>query len=129
MPGVARRLSAEVLIPPHADVANAIGAVTGSVVQRIQVQITPLGEGDQLRVHLPEGVQDFASLEDATAHTRRVMLAHVEQLALQAGGEEIETHVNQRDFWIPVLGATSDKLYLGSELTFSAVGRPSPARR
>jgi N-methylhydantoinase A/oxoprolinase/acetone carboxylase beta subunit len=129
MPRVANRLNTELLIPPHAEVANAVGAVTGSVVQRAQTLISPLGEGDQLRVFLPDGVQDFPTLEAAISHTRKVMLAHVEDLATQAGGEQIETHVNQRDFWIPVQGAPTEKLYMGSELTFSAVGRPSPARR
>jgi N-methylhydantoinase A/oxoprolinase/acetone carboxylase beta subunit len=128
MPGVAHRLNTEVLIPPHAEVANAVGAVTGSVVQRTQALISPLGDGDQFRVYLPGGVQDFLTLEEAISHTRKVMLAHVEELASQAGGEQIETHVNQRDFWIPVKGAPTERLYMGSELTFSAVGRPSPAR-
>jgi len=129
MPGVAKRLNTEIVIPSHAEVANAIGAVMGSVVQRARVLITPLDDSEQLRAYLPGGTQDFATLADATLHTRKTMLAHVEELAARAGGEEIETDVNQRDFWIPVQGATSEKLYMGSELTFSAVGRPSPARR
>lgn len=129
MPDVARRLNTELVIPPHADVANAVGAVTGSVVQRAQAQISPLVEDDRLRAYLPDGVQDFPTLEDAITHTRRVMLAHVEQLATEAGGEQIETHMNRRDFWVPLPGSPSEKIYMGSELTFSAVGRPSPAKR
>jgi N-methylhydantoinase A/oxoprolinase/acetone carboxylase beta subunit len=129
MPGVAHRLHTEALIPPYADVANAVGAVTGSVMQRAQALISPLDEVDQVRVYLPDGVQDFPTLEEAILHTSKVMLAHVEELASQAGGEQIETHVNRRDFWIPVQGAATEKVYMGSELTFSAVGRPSPARR
>jgi N-methylhydantoinase A/oxoprolinase/acetone carboxylase beta subunit len=129
MPGVVQRLNTEVVIPPHAEVANAVGAVTGSVVQRAQALIGPIGEGEQLRVYLPFGAQDYLTLADAILHTRETMLAHVERLAAQAGGEQIETHVNQRDFWVPVKGAPTGKLYMGSELTFSAVGRPSPARR
>jgi N-methylhydantoinase A/oxoprolinase/acetone carboxylase beta subunit len=128
MPGVAQLLNTEVVIPPHAEVANAVGAVTGSVVQRAQAIISPLEDGNQLRVYLPDGIQDFQSLEDASLHARKILLAHVEELATQAGGEQIETHVSQRDFWIPVQGAPSEQLYMGSELTFSAVGRPSPAR-
>jgi N-methylhydantoinase A/oxoprolinase/acetone carboxylase beta subunit len=129
MPSVGHRLNTEVVIPLHAEVANAVGAVTGSVVQRAQAQISPLGEGEQLRVYLPSGAQDYLTLGDAILHTRETMLAHVVELATEAGGEQIETHVNQRDFWIPVKGAPTQKLYMGSELTFSAVGRPSPARR
>jgi N-methylhydantoinase A/oxoprolinase/acetone carboxylase beta subunit len=129
MPGVAIRLNTEVVIPPHADVANAVGAVTGSVVQRATAQIGPTGDGDSLRAYLPDGVRDFATLDDAVAYTRRIMLAHVEQLAALAGGDQIETHMSRRDFWIPLQGSPTEKVYMGSELTFSAVGRPSPARR
>jgi N-methylhydantoinase A/oxoprolinase/acetone carboxylase beta subunit len=129
MPGVGRRLDTEVIIPPHAEVANAVGAVTGSVAFRAQAQISPLAEGEQLRAYLPNGTLDFPTLEDAISHTREVMLAYVEELANRAGGEQIETHSNRQDFWIPLPGSQSEKLYLGSELTFAAVGRPSPARR
>jgi N-methylhydantoinase A/oxoprolinase/acetone carboxylase beta subunit len=128
MPGVAKRLKAEVIIPPHADVANAIGAVTGSVVQRAQAQVGPSDEGDTIRLYLPEGVEDFGTVEDAIAHAEKVMSAYVRQLASQAGGEEVQTHMARRDYWIPVQGTAAGSVYMGSELTFSAVGRPSPAR-
>jgi N-methylhydantoinase A/oxoprolinase/acetone carboxylase beta subunit len=129
MPGVARRLNVEVLIPSHADVANAIGAVTGSVIQRAHVQISQLGDDGTFRAYLPEGVEDFDTLEAAISHTETVMLTYVRQLAVRAGGEEIHTHVSRRDFWIPVGSSNAERLYMGSELTFGAVGRPSPARR
>jgi N-methylhydantoinase A/oxoprolinase/acetone carboxylase beta subunit len=128
MPGVAKRLNAEIVIPPHADVANAIGAVTGSVVQRAQAQVSPSHEGDKIRLYLPEGVEDFGTVEDAIARAEKVMSAYVQQLASQAGGEEVQTHMTRRDHWIPVQGTAVESLYMGSELTFSAVGRPSPAR-
>jgi N-methylhydantoinase A/oxoprolinase/acetone carboxylase beta subunit len=129
MPGVGQRLNTEVLIPAHAEVANAVGAVSGSVVKRAQALIQPLGEGDQLRVYLPDGVKDFSGIDEAIQYVRKVMIPYVEGLVSQAGGEQIETHVSRQDFWVPVRGVPGEKLYMGSELTFGAVGRPSPARR
>lgn len=126
MPGVARRLHSELVIPDHSDVANAVGAVAGSVVERCRVVIHPLPEEAGLRVHLPHGTADFAGLEEAVAHAQGVMLPHVEALARSAGAGQLETRVERQDHWAPTPGG--DRLYLGSELTFTAVGRPSPAR-
>ena len=41
-PQVAAALHTEVIIPEHAEVANAVGAVSGGIVQRLQVLISPL---------------------------------------------------------------------------------------
>jgi N-methylhydantoinase A/oxoprolinase/acetone carboxylase beta subunit len=129
MPGVAERLHTELIIPSHAEVANAVGAVAGGVVQRVRILISPLPEGDQLRLHLPTEMHDFGGLEDAAAYALDRMLPYMEMMARQAGAEEIETHVDREDHWVPLRDSDRATLYMGSELTFSAVGRPSPARR
>jgi N-methylhydantoinase A/oxoprolinase/acetone carboxylase beta subunit len=61
MPRVAEQLHTRLIIPPHAEVANAVGAVAGGVVQRQRVLITPMDGTDRVRVHLPDGVRDFHS--------------------------------------------------------------------
>ncbi len=83
MPEAARRLNTELVIPPHAEVANAVGAVSGSVVVRQRVLINPLADEELLRAHLPDGPQDFEKLEDAVAHTLQVV---PELLEAQARG-------------------------------------------
>ena len=129
MPGVAERLHTELVIPPHAEVANAVGAVAGGIIQRVRVLINPLGdEEEQLRLHLPDGVHDFHGLEQAVQYAQEVMLPYVTALARQAGAEEIETQVSRQDHWVGVQGRRRAKLYLGTDLIFSAAGRPSPAR-
>jgi N-methylhydantoinase A/oxoprolinase/acetone carboxylase beta subunit len=123
MPRAARQLNTELVIPPHAEVANAVGAVTGSVVQQIRVVIQPL-DGDQFRVHLPDGVHDFSTLADSVRYVEETMRARVETMAQQAGAHHIEVRVEREDKTAPVRG---DRLYLGTEMTFTAVGRPSLA--
>ena len=124
MPRVAERLHTELTIPPHAEVANAVGAVVGSVIQRLRVLIAPLdldrGERSRLhlRVHLPDGVRDFVGLEQAVRCTQQVMSAHAEALARQAGAGQVEVQMARRDRWV-------GDFYLNTELIFTAVGRPS----
>jgi N-methylhydantoinase A/oxoprolinase/acetone carboxylase beta subunit len=127
MPRVAEKLNTRLVIPSHAEVANAVGAVAGGVVQRQRVLITPIEDGDALRLHLPQGVHDFHDLEEAVRYARRHMIPWVKNRARQAGAAQVEVNMSRHDRDVLVQAGWGDKLYLGTELIFTAVGRPSPA--
>ncbi len=127
LPRTARQLNTELVIPAHADVANAVGAVAGSVVQRLQAMLRPLSDDHHVRLHLPEVVLDFPSIEEGVAHAEQVMLPEIRALAHRAGAGEIEVHTLREDHYAPTKGGWDDQVYLGTELTFTAVGRPSLA--
>ena len=126
LPQVAARLHTELVIPPRAEVANAVGAVAGGIIQRRQALISPLGDERHVRLHLPAGVQDFAQIEAAVEHAQAVMLPWVEALATQAGAEQVVTQMTRHDQIAP--DARGGEIYLGTELTFVATGRPRVAR-
>jgi N-methylhydantoinase A/oxoprolinase/acetone carboxylase beta subunit len=123
MPRAARQLNTELVIPPHAEVANAVGAVTGSVVQQVRVTIQPL-DGNEFRLHLPDGVRDFSTLAESVRYAEEKMTERAETMAREAGAHHIEVRVEREDKTAPVRG---DRIYLGTEMTFTAVGRPSLA--
>jgi N-methylhydantoinase A/oxoprolinase/acetone carboxylase beta subunit len=127
MPRVAERLHTRLIIPPHAEVANAVGAVAGGVVQRYRVLISPIEEGEALRVHLPQGVRDFSSLDEAVAHAEEEMDGWIRSQARRAGAVQVEVQMERQDREALVSSGWGDQIYLGTELTFTAVGRPSPA--
>ncbi len=129
LPQVAAQLHTELIIPPHAEVANAVGAVSGSIVQRVQAFITPLDAEGGVRLHLPDGVRDFRGLREAAVYADEVMPGRVEALAQRAGAEQVEVRATRVDQTAAVKGSLNQTVYLGSELTFVAAGRPSPARR
>jgi N-methylhydantoinase A/oxoprolinase/acetone carboxylase beta subunit len=129
MPRAAERLHTQLIIPPHAEVANAVGAVAGGVVQRQRVLITPLEDGETLRLHLPQGVQDFRHLEEAVAYAQKEMIPWAEALARRAGAAQVEVQMERQDRDVLVRAGWGDRLYLGTELIFTAAGRPSPATR
>ncbi|HNS52232.1 MAG TPA: hydantoinase/oxoprolinase family protein [Anaerolineae bacterium] len=128
MPRMAEMLHTRLVIPPHAEVANAVGAVAGGVIQRTQVLITLHESGGALRLHLPEGVHDFTLLEEAVACAQERMTPWMEERAREAGAGVVEVHMARRDNEAVVRVGWGDKIYLGTELTFTAAGRPSPAR-
>jgi N-methylhydantoinase A/oxoprolinase/acetone carboxylase beta subunit len=127
MPPVAERLHTRLIIPHHAEVANAVGAVAGGVVQRQRVLITPLEDGETLRLHLPQGVYDLGDLNEAVAYAQAQMIPWMEWLARQAGASQVEVQMLRQDREVVVKAGWGDRLYLGTELVFTAAGRPSPA--
>ncbi len=128
MPRVSQQLETELVIPSYAEVANAVGAVTGSVVQQIRVTIQPLGEDEGMRLHLPGGVHDFPGLTEAVRYAEEQMVPHVESQARRAGADHVEVRVERVDNYAPLGGrARGRRIYLDSVLTFTAVGRPAVA--
>jgi N-methylhydantoinase A/oxoprolinase/acetone carboxylase beta subunit len=124
LPRLARQLCTELIVPPHAEVANAVGAVSGSVMQQLRAVIRPLKADQVFRLHLPDGVHDFPTVEAAVAYAQRVMPSEAAELARQAGADHIEVRLSRVDQEAPTAMAEDDQVYLGTELTFTAVGRP-----
>ncbi len=127
-PLVAQQLHTEVIIPPHAEVANAIGAVVGGVVQKMRVEIHPLDDESGFRAHLPGGVQDLATLNGAVQYARQAVELYLADQAKKAGAEQVEVSMARHDISAPVRAGWGQELFLGTELVFTAVGRPSLAR-
>ena len=128
MPRVAEWLDTELIVPPHAEVANAVGAVVGGVLLQRRVLLRPLAADDPaVRLYLPDGVRDFATLEEGVAHARQVIPAQLEEMARQAGAEQVEVRLARDDRHAPVAGGWGQKIYLETVLTFTAVGRPAMA--
>jgi len=120
-PAVAEALHTRLHIPPHAEVANAVGAVVGSVMQTVRALVAPLDEERGYRVHLSEEVRDFAELEPAVEYARQEASARARALALRAGAASVQVNVTQRDHNVEISG---DTLFLGSEIAVTAAGRP-----
>ena len=127
MPRVAEQLHTRLVIPSHTEVASAVGAVAGGVVQRQRVLITPLENGETLRLHLPQALHDFQDLEEAVTYAQEQMYPWMESVARQAGAVQVEVQMTRHDRQAVVRAGCGDQLYLGTELAFTAVGRPSPA--
>ena len=87
-PGIARRLGTEALIPPDADVANAVGAVAGRVRIVRRAVVSQPAEG-LFRVHLAEAPGDFSDLPSARAHAFRALGEAARANAQNAGAAEI----------------------------------------
>ena len=128
LPRAAEQLGTDLIIPPYAEVANALGAVAGSVVQRMRALIHLSEDDTCFRLHLPDGVHDFAGLEQAVSYAREALSLRVEAMAREAGADQIEVRVERIDRTAPLQPDWGQEIYVDTELMFTAVGRPALAR-
>jgi N-methylhydantoinase A/oxoprolinase/acetone carboxylase beta subunit len=122
-PAVAESLHTRLCIPQHAEIANALGAVVGGVMQTVRVLIKPL-EDEAFRVHLPTGIQDLADLEEAAAYATEQASLLAETLARRAGAVDVRVQTQREDH---VIHLESEDVYFDTEVTAIAVGRPKLA--
>jgi N-methylhydantoinase A/oxoprolinase/acetone carboxylase beta subunit len=96
-PEVARRLSARLLVPGHAAVCNAVGAVAGVVSETAEVLVNQ-PTYKVFRVHDPAGIRDYPDPESAIAHAHRVSRELALAAARRAGANDphVETSVAER---------------------------------
>jgi N-methylhydantoinase A/oxoprolinase/acetone carboxylase beta subunit len=133
LPATTRQLNTSLVIPDEAEVANAIGAVVGSVVERARVLIRPMDFEAYYRLHLPgtlgmeENIRDFESLDAGIAFAHEVVPPRLRTLAEQAGADHVEVQMTRVDRTGTVQGEGSDDVFLETHLVFKAVGRPASA--
>ena len=119
-PAVGNRLSCEMILPEHAGVANAIGAVVGRVTIRRSGTVTAPAEG-RFRVHFDAGPEDFADSENAMGALQKNLEKEAKSEAIAAGAEDI-TVTTSRD--LKVAQAEGREVFLEAEITVEASGRP-----
>jgi N-methylhydantoinase A/oxoprolinase/acetone carboxylase beta subunit len=123
-PEVARRLGTRLVIPPHAGVCNAVGAIAGGITQSVSALITAPSEG-LFRVHLPVGNADFTDLERAAAHALAEASALATSNARAAGAADIELRNCRLD---KVHRDPSGlQIFIESRIDVTAFGRPRVA--
>ena len=124
-PEVARRLGAQLVVPEHAAVCNAVGAVAGVVSSSCEILVNQTAL-KVFRVHDPAGSRDYPQAEEAIADARRVASGLALRAAERAGAREphIETWVIERRARVD---AAED--FLAEAVVHSrATGRPATGR-
>lgn len=127
-PALADRLGAQLYLPEFADVANAVGTVSGKAVERVTVLVKP-GEGGGFLVHAPRQREFFMIFEEAINYACKEGEKFVYEQALEGGAVDIETAVDRQDRYSKMTSmsdneALDTKLFIESVIEVSAIGRP-----
>ena len=124
-PEVARRLGARLVVPEHAAVCNAVGAVVGIVSETVDILVNQ-PQWKVFRVHDPAGMRDFTDAAEAIAAAKEVSQEVALAAARRAGATDphVETSVTERR-----AAASSGDDYLAEATVRSrATGRPATGR-
>lgn len=128
LPGAAQRLRAELIIPPHAEVANAYGAVTGKVVQSAAVLIRPAALVDGYVLIAPGLQAQARCLEDAIRLAGEHAAHKAAALVTDSGGAALKTDLAQETFYAPLADGWGKPVLLEVKVTATACGSPGPVQ-
>lgn len=125
LPDAAKLLETQVVIPPHADVANAIGAITGRVLIHRQLEIAPTEHGRYTVSGLPDA-PSFGDFQEAHHHAIDRLLPMVRRQAEEAGTSSTRVEVLVHDRVAP--SGYGGLIFISRTLTGRLSGRPDVAR-
>lgn len=121
---VATRLGTRSVVPEHAGVANALGAVVGRVRLKCDAVISEPVEG-LFRLHYGDSPQDFDSLDNAMTTTEHLLRHDARQKALDAGADDVSVTV---DRVLKQANVEGKDMLVECVLTATASGRPRITR-
>jgi N-methylhydantoinase A/oxoprolinase/acetone carboxylase beta subunit len=125
-PEVARRLGAQLLVPEHAAVCNAVGAVVGVVSETVDILVNQ-PQWKVFRVHDPAGIRDFAEAEEAIAAAKDVARELALAAARRAGA--VDPHVDTSLTERRASSSSSDTYLAEAVVRARATGRPATGAR
>lgn len=125
-PKVASMLNTELIIPEHAEVANAVGAITGTIVETVEVTLTPVYAThgiSHFTVHTQVDKRDFRELKDAISYSKHIAKQLAVQKAKRAGAKKVEVELTVTDRKGSVAKEQGDDVFLGSIVRATAMDK------
>lgn len=119
-PAVGALLHADVVVPEHADVANAVGAVVGRVQMAESITISAPHQGEFV-VHDGTDPVVLVSLEEAQAHAEAVLATRVAGSMAAAGAPNFASTWDWNETTVDIGGLP---LFVEGVLTVTGSGRP-----
>ncbi len=118
-------LHEDVLVPEHADVANAYGAAVGQVTETVDILIS-LDKGKYL-LNMPWDRMECASKEEATFYAIHEGRKHIEHLLADAGCREWKIEEKFADIMVEIsdmedIKDVQEKTWMGQRVTISGTG-------
>jgi len=121
-PALQDRTGSTVVLPPHGDVSNAVGAVVGGVMQTAKILVSAPDEYT-FRLHLPDGPKDLRSFDDAVAFGEQQATDLAREQAISAGAGAVHVECSRDDRFVRQAGGPD--MFVESTITAVATGRPA----
>jgi len=124
LPAAAELLGTRSIVPEHAEVANAIGAITGNVLVGVDILIRPSEGGAGYELYSPRERRHFTTLHDARIYAREQAFDLVATMARDAGTEHFDVEVSDEDRTSILGGGYEGLVFLEARVKGVAVGKP-----
>ena len=120
-PQAANSLNIGLILPEYGHVANAVGAVMGSVVQRSEIIITQPTQGIY-RIFHGATPFDVTDLEDAISQAEAIVKEQAYTLAKSAGAGEVDMRIRHDNKH--VISELDGELFVEAKISAIATGKP-----
>jgi N-methylhydantoinase A/oxoprolinase/acetone carboxylase beta subunit len=124
LPPVGGKLGTKVIIPPHYEVANAVGAVIGHISARAEAVIRALETG-RFALYGPGETRIYRHLAQARRAAEEIVGEEAFRLAQAAGGQDIQVHVEIDERYAQIGGDVPGTILVETIVSGLAIGKPA----
>ena len=129
LPEVAKRLGTELVLPEHMEVGNAVGAITGSIIENVEILIKPkqgmgVMEDPPCVMHSSDEMREFETLTEAIEYAKKVGAEIATDRALRSGAEGVEVVVENNDMRAKLGSDWGHDVLLEVRILATAIGKP-----
>jgi len=121
-PQVAKSLDVDLILPKYGHVANAVGAVMGSVVQRSEIVVTQPTEGI-FRIFHGAAPFDCHDLDVALSQAEAIVKQQAYDLAKSAGAADVDIRIRHDNKHI--MSELDGELFVEAKISAIATGKPT----
>ena len=132
-PQVAEKFDTELLLSDYSHVGNAVGAITGNIIESIDILITPFkgeggGEDPRCTLFASFGKHEFEKYSDALEYAKQKGSEIVSERAKAAGADKFEIKVENKDKRFGFGDEYGGSILIETTITVTAVGKPKEFR-
>ena len=121
LPKMSEKLGATLIIPPHPEVANAVGSATSKIMETVTILIRASSDEQSYSLHSAWEMKTFDSLNAATEYGLKAAEAKAEELAIKSGAQDFSLISSHKHEYIKH-GAGS--IYIETVIEATAIERP-----
>ena len=126
LPRVSKKLCSRLIIPPHPEVANAVGSATSKIMEAVKILIRS-ESGGTFTLHSPWEMKIFDSLNGAMTYGLNVARTKAEEIAAKAGAKDFSLISEHKHFYVRngiVKEELMDDIHIETKIEVTAVERP-----
>jgi N-methylhydantoinase A/oxoprolinase/acetone carboxylase beta subunit len=129
LPSVASRLNTGLFIPEHSEVGNAVGAISGNIMETVEILILPQPgmnevEDPPCSLHSRDEMREFESMSKAISYARYWGENTVRRMAEEAGAEDIEVFIQNKDVSVHAGQDFVGEMLMHTVVRVTAIGKP-----